>query len=99
MAVRSGCARIACNNIPPDPPAPENRLGLAKAGGRAYTTPMGLGTTEILILLLLVVIIFGARRLPELGKSLGEGIRHFRKSVKDEENSAIDDKKDPPADR
>jgi len=77
-----------------DSPAHEYWHGLAKAGGREYIERMGFGTTEILILLLLVVIIFGARRLPELGKSLGEGIRHFRKSVKDEENSANNDKED-----
>jgi len=34
-----------------------------------------LGLPEMLLILLIVVIIFGARRLPELGKSLGEGIR------------------------
>ncbi|MCD4654452.1 twin-arginine translocase TatA/TatE family subunit [bacterium] len=45
---------------------------------------MGFGTTEILILLLLLAIIFGARKLPELGKGLGEGIRNFRKTVKDD---------------
>ena len=38
-----------------------------------------IGLPELLIILLIVVIIFGARRLPELGKGLGEGIRNFRK--------------------
>ena len=42
-----------------------------------------LGTTEILIILLLVLLLFGARRLPELARSLGQGIREFRKSVKE----------------
>ena len=46
------------------------------------------GPTELLLILLIVVIIFGARRLPELGRSLGEGIKNFRKSVsgKDKDN-------------
>jgi len=60
-----------------------------------------IGPTELLLIVLIVVIIFGARRLPELGKSLGEGIKNFKKSVspkernKDEETPA--DKKEPPA--
>lgn len=60
-----------------------------------YTYFMGfLGTTEILIILLVLVIIFGARKLPELGKGIGEGIRNFRKSLRDESES--DDSKPPP---
>jgi sec-independent protein translocase protein TatA len=46
-----------------------------------------LGLPEILLILLIVVIIFGARRLPELGKSLGEGIKNFKKSVSGKEPS------------
>ena len=55
-----------------------------------------IGTTEILVIFLLVAILFGARKLPELGKGLGEGIRHFRKSLKEDETSDPSDKKDPP---
>ena len=39
----------------------------------------GLGMTELLIILLVVVVIFGARRLPEIGGGLGKSIRNFRK--------------------
>lgn len=42
-----------------------------------------LGPTEILLLLLLLALIFGARRLPEIGRGLGEGIRNFRGSMKE----------------
>jgi sec-independent protein translocase protein TatA len=45
------------------------------------------GLPELLIILLIVIIIFGARRLPELGKSLGEGIRNFRKSMSGKEKN------------
>ncbi|MBP7149041.1 MAG: twin-arginine translocase TatA/TatE family subunit [Acidobacteria bacterium] len=45
----------------------------------------GIGFPEILILLLIVVLIFGARRLPELGRGLGEGIRGFRSAMKGDE--------------
>ncbi len=41
-----------------------------------------LGVPELLILLLIVIIIFGAGKLPQLGKGLGEGIRNFKDSVK-----------------
>jgi sec-independent protein translocase protein TatA len=40
-----------------------------------------IGPTELLLILLIVIIIFGARKLPDLGKSLGEGIKNFRKSM------------------
>jgi sec-independent protein translocase protein TatA len=45
----------------------------------------GLGFSEILIILLIVVLIFGAGRIPELGKGLGEGIKNFKRAVKGEE--------------
>jgi sec-independent protein translocase protein TatA len=57
-----------------------------------------IGPTELILVLLIVVIIFGARRLPELGKSLGEGIRNFRKSFssKEKENETHPEKPKPP---
>ncbi len=45
----------------------------------------GLGFSEILVILLIVVLIFGASRIPELGKGLGEGIKNFKRAVKGEE--------------
>ena len=41
----------------------------------------GIGTTELLILLGIVVLIFGARRLPELGSGLGKAIKNFKAGV------------------
>lgn len=57
------------------------------------------GPTELLLIVLIIVIIFGARKLPELGKSLGEGIKNFRKSLssKEKENETPSDKPEPPA--
>jgi sec-independent protein translocase protein TatA len=43
-----------------------------------------LGTGEILIIALVVMILFGANKLPEFTKSLGESAREFRKGIKDE---------------
>jgi len=45
----------------------------------------GLGTQEIIIILVIVLFIFGAKRLPEIGKSLGKSIREFKSSVTGEE--------------
>jgi sec-independent protein translocase protein TatA len=43
----------------------------------------GVGISELLVILLVCLLLFGANRLPEIGKSLGEGIREFKKSMKD----------------
>jgi sec-independent protein translocase protein TatA len=42
----------------------------------------GLGIGELLVILVIVLIIFGAGKLPEIGEGLGRGIRSFRKAVK-----------------
>jgi sec-independent protein translocase protein TatA len=42
-----------------------------------------LGTTEILLIVLVIVIFFGARKIPELAQGLGKGIREFRKAAKE----------------
>ncbi len=54
------------------------------------------GPTELLLIVLIIVIIFGARRLPELGKSLGEGIKNFKKSIGKEGSEDSDSDKNPP---
>ena len=41
----------------------------------------GLGATELIIILVIVVILFGAQRLPEIGKGIGEAIKNFKKST------------------
>ncbi len=43
----------------------------------------GLGTTELIIILVLVLIIFGAGKLPQVGGALGKGLRNFKDGVKD----------------
>ena len=44
-----------------------------------------LGWSEILLIALVIFLLFGARRLPEVGKGLGEGIRSFRAALKGDE--------------
>lgn len=43
----------------------------------------GLGFPEILLILVIMVVIFGTSRIPDLGRGLGEGIRNFKKAIKD----------------
>jgi sec-independent protein translocase protein TatA len=56
--------------------------------------PFNLGMTELLVILLVVLLVFGAKRLPEIGSSMGKGIREFKKSIKDV-RSSIEDEDDP----
>jgi sec-independent protein translocase protein TatA len=43
----------------------------------------GLGMPELLVILVIVLIIFGANKLPQIGEGLGKGIRNFKKSIKE----------------
>ncbi len=54
---------------------------------------MGLGVSELLIILVIVVVLFGASRLPQIGKGLGEGISNFKRSIKSGQDTAEDESK------
>ncbi|MBA2742033.1 MAG: twin-arginine translocase TatA/TatE family subunit [Actinobacteria bacterium] len=43
--------------------------------------PFGISIPELLILLVVLLLVFGAKRLPEMGRSLGKGMREFKDSV------------------
>jgi len=43
----------------------------------------GLGPTEILVILLIVLLLFGAKRIPEVARGLGKGLQEFKKAAKD----------------
>ncbi len=47
----------------------------------------GLGMPELLVILLIILIIFGAGKLPQIGEGLGKGIRNFKKSVKEDDEA------------
>jgi sec-independent protein translocase protein TatA len=49
-----------------------------------------LGMQEVLIILVVVVILFGGRKIPQLAKGLGEGIRNFKSAVKSEPKGGDD---------
>ena len=55
-----------------------------------------LGTTELIIILVIVVLIFGVNKIPQLGKGLGEGIKNFKSAMKaGQEEADKGEKKQP----
>jgi sec-independent protein translocase protein TatA len=54
-----------------------------------------LGMSEILMILVIVLLVFGAKRLPEIGSSMGKGIREFKRSMKEVTDEI--DRPEPPA--
>jgi len=53
-----------------------------------------LGFPELLLILIIVLIVFGAGNLPKLGRGLGEGISNFRQGMKGTDDKKSDDKKE-----
>ncbi|MCQ2083484.1 MAG: twin-arginine translocase TatA/TatE family subunit [Bacteroidaceae bacterium] len=59
----------------------------------------GLGTGEIIVIVLVILLLFGAKRIPDLMKSMGKGVKSFKEGMKDVENElksddSASDKKD-----
>jgi len=52
----------------------------------------GIGMPELIIILVIILIIFGAGKLPEIGGAVGKGIKNFKKSFQDQEE--VEDTKD-----
>jgi sec-independent protein translocase protein TatA len=69
-------------------------------GATLRAMPFGIGIWELLILLLVLLLVFGPKRLPEMGRQLGKGMREFKDSVsgKDDPDDLMDDVAElPPA--
>jgi sec-independent protein translocase protein TatA len=49
-----------------------------------------LGFQELIIIFLIIVLLFGATRLPQIGKGLGEGIRNFKKGLKQDDGAGTE---------
>ncbi len=55
----------------------------------------GLGVPELLIILVVIVLIFGATRLPQIGEGLGKGIKNFRGALREPPEIDVTPNKDP----
>lgn len=53
---------------------------------------LGLGMPELIIILVIVVIIFGAGKLPQIGSGIGKGISNFRKTIRGDDNEGSTDR-------
>jgi sec-independent protein translocase protein TatA len=53
----------------------------------------GLGTQELIIILVLVLIVFGAGKLPQVGGAIGKGLRNFKEGIKEGDEDAEAEKK------
>jgi sec-independent protein translocase protein TatA len=57
--------------------------------------PFGIGPLEIIVVLVVVLLIFGPKRLPDLGRSLGGGMREFKDSITGKDKDDDEDKLPP----
>ena len=53
-----------------------------------------IGGPQIILIIAVVLLLFGGRKIPELKKGLGSGIKEFKNATKEEENPKVDEKKD-----
>jgi sec-independent protein translocase protein TatA len=62
--------------------------------------PFNIGPMELFIVLVIVLVLFGAKRVPEIGASIGKGIREFKRSINDADRAIREPERDTlPADR
>lgn len=59
-------------------------------------TPLiGIGPTEGIVIIIAILVLFGATRLPKLGKGIGEGIRNFKNGLKGDGSTHVDNDSSP----
>lgn len=72
----------------------DNRQLAPRPAGMHPHAMFGLGVTELLVILAIVVLVFGARRLPEIGAGLGKSIKNFKEGVSGKDEIDVTPKKD-----
>ena len=59
----------------------------------ALVLPLAIGPWQIVLVVLVVLLLFGGRKIPELMRGLGSGIKEFKDASKEEDDTKIEDKK------
>ncbi|MEE8131598.1 MAG: twin-arginine translocase TatA/TatE family subunit [Candidatus Paceibacterota bacterium] len=54
----------------------------------------GIGTKELIIIAIILVLLFGAKKIPDLARGIGDAVRHLRKAAKGEEETKEETKND-----
>ena len=54
----------------------------------------GLGTQELMIILVIIIVLFGATRLPQIGSGIGQAIKNFKKSVRESDEIDVTPEKE-----
>ncbi len=63
--------------------------------GTNFADILGIGTPELIIILVIVLLLFGGKKLPELAKSVGSSVKELRKGISDEAKSGSSDANKP----
>lgn len=58
-----------------------------------------IGMSELIVILVIVLVLFGAKRVPEIGASIGKGIRDFKRNINDVDRQIREPERDVPVDR
>ena len=66
----------------------------ARAASATLSSMFGLGASELLIILVIVLILFGGRRLPEIGSGVGKAIKNFKAGLSGKDEIDVTPKKD-----